>query len=891
MYYIIYAMQYPKHNDVDFGMVFTKIGRIQPQNGAKVEIEIRYFIDERKRADIYCNTYNTEKTIDIAKKVIAKYKDKPSSISQTINFIGNENIKQMSFLNGEQQKDKLTHYRKERIIRPMLLTHNTLPMYRFSASFETPIPEFSIASATMARIRLRYTIIISDEWQLDLTLVKQISDFSNPIKLKSAKTQMFFAIDTKTFAEKAPWNLADIIEFELEYIGDNFTLDSLAEANNIFDFIRDREVTKTDSTAYQNAIYQVAKLIRPQHAYRFQTKDGIKQLSNQVIELTKNTFLTDLVEHITDYYITDKIDGARAILYIVDNRCSVITKELTTFTLTGNKGTYILDCEEYEVDKENSDGSKVYYIFDVMMFNGHSQVNFPFETRLKLFEKAAALSDKLRVKPFVKLTAKFQAQISEFKKAQKNKPYETDGIILTPAAGKYVDMQVYKYKPLEKLSIDFVIKKCPDKLLGISPYIARKNQTLYLLFTGMRRDTFKQLKLSFIRNYEDIFPGVDTKHLPDYFPYQFQPSDHLFAYLYWDQNTELDGVVGEFVCEACLHSKDVTENLWTLHKIRTDRNVEVERGNYFGNNFRIAENIWMSYKDPLIIEEIDSSQLYFQQHDNILQKASRNFNSFVKGQIFEQFKNTEWAIDIASGKGQDLFRYTQHSFKNLVFLEIDNTALLELIRRKFELRNTNPMNVQVHQIDMTHDYNQNIKTLSNDLYLPSTGVDLIVCNFAFHYFLKNTKSLKNVISFINHYLKPGGRFVFTAYDAKKIVQLLNENDGDYKIIKGDDVKYGIKKEYKTTLLEPIGQQIGVLLPFSKNTYYLEYLVNIDFIASEFEKYGFTLEINQSFGEYLDVYKKQKERGYQEMDADDKKYSSLYHYYCFYKKKTGGSKRS
>jgi SAM-dependent methyltransferase len=889
-------MQYAKHKDVNFDTLFNKIGGIKPDEKSKLEIEVRYYIDERKKADIYCNTYNTDKTIAIAKKLIKKYADKPAVVSQTINFLHGIDVKQMSFLNGIQQKDKLIHYRKSRIIKPLLLAHNTLPMCRFTASFETTIPEFPASSSKSARIRLRYTIQVTDEWQLDITLVKNVTDFSNPAKLPSAKAQMLFTIDTATFAEKAPWNLTDIIEFELEYVGKRFTVNSLTEINNIFDFLDfaadEAPISSAQSDNYQQTIYQIAKFIRPAHANRFQHSDGLKQLSNQVIELDKNMFLKDVMPNITDYYITDKVDGARAILYISGNECKVVTKELNSFTLdSNNKNTYILDCEEYEEQKKG-ETQKVYYVFDVMIFEGKSQVNNPFHNRLKLFDSVMHLSSRLRTKPFVQLTDKFQAQIAKFKQEQMKKPYETDGIILTPTDGKYVDMQVYKYKPIDKLSVDFVIKRCPDKLLGITPYIAKPKQTLYLLFSGMRHDTFKQLNLSFIRNYEDIFPGIDARRPPNYFPYQFQPSDFTFAYLYWDKNEALDGEIGEFVCTACIHKKPINaeNNIWELHKIRSDRKVEMARGNYYGNNYKVAELTWMSYKDPLVIEELDTSDLYFQQHDNVLQKASRHFNSFVKVKIFEQFKNTEWTIDIASGKGQDVFRYATYAFKNLVFLEINNTALIELISRKFDLRRTNPMNVQIHQMDMTNDYKDNIQKLTDDINIPTTGVDLIICNFAFHYFLKDSKSLKNVLKFIDHYLKPGGRFIFTAFDAKDIIQLLNAHDGNWTIMQGKEIQYSIKKEYKTTLLEAVGQKIDVLLPFSNKEYYTEYLVNIDHIAGEFEKLGFILENNQSFGEYLDEYKDQNTTGFQSMTADDKKYSSLYHYYCFYKKKSGGSKR-
>ena len=892
--------------------LFDKVGSILPTKDSKLEIEVRYFIDERKKADVYSKTYPPDVVQEITKRLVQKYINSPASISQSINFIADDNIKQMTFINGEQQKDLLTHYRKKKIIKPVILLHNSLPAYRFTANFETPIEEFSVTKASIARIRLRYTIRVSDDWQLDITLVKNITDFSNPAKLKTAKSNMLFPIDTKTFVDKAPWAYADVIEFELEFIGKRFTLDSMIETNNIFDFLveADEQTITSDSAAniqisteqqqktYQSIIYEIAKLIKPKESHRFRQTEGLKQLSNQVIELDKNMFLKDVLPSIQNFYITDKIDGSRAVLYIYEGTCYVVTKELYSFPVE-TKDTYILDCEEYLKNSDTeSTSKKKYYIFDVMVYKGKSITEEPFESRLELFNEISTLHDSFDTKPFELLTKDFQAQLSKFKKRKVS--YTTDGIILTPKDGPYTTMQVYKYKPIEKLSVDFVIKKCPDKLLGISPYNNKPGKTLYLLFSGMRLDTYKQLDLKLIKHYEDIFPGIDTHRLPKYFPIQFQPSDFTFAYLYWDSQPNLDNEVGEFVCGPCITNLQYSagDDLWQLHKIRDDRKVELARGNYYGNYFEVAELTWMSYKDPLIIEDLDLTNLsnYFQQHDNILQKASRNYNSFVKAKIFEQFAKNEWVMDLASGKGQDLFRYSTYGFKNVVFLEIDPTALLELTKRKYDLRDSNPINVQIHQLDLNADYKSNIAELE-DINIPTTGVDLIICNFAFHYFLKDRKSLINIGKFIANYLKPGGRFIFTTFDARAIIRLLNENSGTWTVKSGDQIKYSIKKTdttqetYSTTVLEPIGQKIDVLLPFSNDKYYTEYLVNIDYIAEELQKLNFTLEVDQSFGEYLDAFKKQNPQGYAAMDANDKKYSSLYHYYCFYKKKVVGGKRS
>jgi SAM-dependent methyltransferase len=853
--------------------LFDKLPSIIVPPKSNLEVELRFIIDSRKPTGITTKTYTLEQTIEIAKRLISKFKDKPQTIEQTINFITRDDrIRQLVFVRGEQQKDKVTYYKKTKIIEPAYFMHNDLPAYRLNINYEAKIEEFQIKDA-LARIKLRYSITL-DDWRLDITLIKNIATFSNLSLLKEAKNKMLFDINLANFIDEAPWRSTDYIEFELEYVGDihNISIQSLAIANTLF---KDSSDDSTDSaldqdvSIYQSMLFKVATFIKPKQAQRFKHRDGIKQLSNQVVELDKNIYLRDVAKDITNYFITDKIDGYRSILYISPDGSYALSDKETKLDLE-TSSIYIFDTEFYE---------DFYYIFDVMVWQDETIVDKPFNERLKYFDQAKDMfKNTIKTKPFIKLTKDFRTQLRDFKKEKK--PYKIDGIVLTPSDGLYNTMNVFKYKPIELLSTDFLIRLCPSRLLGIKPYDNIPGKTLYILFSGIARNVYFKLNMRLINKYDDIFTGIDSKRLPQYFPIQFQPSTDLYAYLFWSDNADLDNKVGEFV---------YNENQWHLHRLREDRQVEVTRGNYFGNNYRVAELNWMSYQDPLVIEDIKDTS-YFQERDDNLQKGSRSFNSYVKTSIFKQFKNTNWVMDIASGKGQDLFRYASVGTRNLICLEIDNIALFELIYRKHDFGNMGGrdkggnMQILCHRLDMTDDFQENIEALK-PLSIPQQHINLIVCNFAFHYFLENRKSLVNVIKFINHYLSPGGRFVFTAFDGAAIIRLLNDNDGEWTVKVGDKIQYSIKKQYEINYLEPIGQTIDVFLPFSNLQYYKEYLVNIENVANEFSKFGFVLETDQSFSEYLEDYQKSSKGGFSSMSAADKKYVSLYHYYCFYKKQS------
>jgi len=603
--------------------------------------------------------------------------------------------------------------------------------------------------------------------------------------------------------------------------------------------------------SYQDIIYEISKYIKPEKSEKFKSEYGIKQLSNQVIELNKLIYYKELKEEILDYYITDKIDGKRAILYISNNESYEISDKLEKIDIRLD-GINIIDCEKYKNE---------YYIFDVMVYNNKNIVNEKFRERKKYFEKFKSIG--IKEKKFIKLEKNYKKQIKELKKEKKE--YEIDGIIFTPENGRYNDMRVYKYKSIDDLTIDFLIKK-------------NINNNNYILFCGISRRVLFKLRMRLIENYEKYF-NINTNNLPDYLPIQFEPSNFRKAYYYNNynennkdnnKNKNLDGEIGEF-------RYDIKEGEWKLKKIREDRKIEVERGNYFGNNYKIAENIWMSYSNILNIEDEEKEEnMYFEVDNNELQKASRNYNSYVKTEIFKNIQNTEWVMDLASGKGQDLFRYSEARVKNIIFLEIDKMALEELINRKHSFSNDskyrNSMKILIQNVDLLDDYNKNIRKVDN--VYNSNKIDLIMCNLAFHYFMKDKKSMENIIKLIDHYLNKNGRFIMMAFDGDKINKLLKEND-EWTIKVNNKIKYSIRKKYDGKKIEGVGQKIEVILPFSGEKYYEEYLINIEEIQKEFNKYNIKLLNNKSFLDYYNNYHK-------DLDDNDKKYVDLYHYYLFKK---------
>ena len=899
----------------------------QGSDSNNVEIEFRYNVDRRKWGIL-----SKADSIIFAQFLItnAMKAKKYCEVQQTINFLAGSNlIKRLMFTNGVQDKSKILHYTKIDICQS--INADAKPnepsfSYKIASVVERKVDEFPLTDCKQAKIKLRFSITETDTWRIDITLVKNV-DISQPEEIKTQRDIFIKKTNMSDFVTKSPWNDADHIEFEAEFIGKKITKEDFIVANNLLDTKLVESGIKLDYSVetvntnmdnvndYQKILAVVGQYILKSRSHKGQNI-SLKQIGNQPIELNRSIFFKDVLPTINQFYITDKVDGQRCIVF-VDKKVSILTDNVQQFE-TNAKGVYIFDGEYLKDDvseiKQVKQDQHTIYLFDVMMFAGKKVSDLPFRQRLAYFEKIAELFPFVKLKPFTLLTDKYAQQIISLKKEKRL--YETDGYVLTPANGTYENMSVYKYKPIDKLTIDFLIKKCPQKLIGIKPYVRKAGEYLYILFCGMNKATFYSLNVRPIRYYDEIFPTINYK-INDYFPMQFETSDCVYAHIYKSTLDNLDGEVGEFRLLKIGAGDPVIEitdgsaqylPTWELVRVREDRRLDVANGTYFGNNSRIAELIWYNYKYPIVIEALDPKDSkeagYFQAHDSEQHKASRNFNSFVKSEIFKTFQGTDWVLDLASGKGQDLARYRDNNVKNLVCVEIDPTAIVELISRKYDLvtrlkknydryskgakgdHNThnahelkyNPVykdtdaregsiKLFVEQLDLTNAYAKNIEKLD---HLPINKFDIIVCNFAFHYFLDKKATIKNVIKFIAYYLKPGGRFIFTSFDGQAINELLK--NGDWL-----NDSYGVKKCYKGNMLLAFGQKISARLPVSNGQFYDEYLVNIDYLKEEFAAVGMDLETNESFGSYLPKYK-----GAPLTDID-KQFVSLYYMYRFYKK--------
>ena len=842
------------------------------------ELEIRFNISSR----------------DTFKKLITSCNG-PATLEQTINLLSPSNditrIATISFLDGI--KHSTTYSSKRLLVRSDLTDTAPLP-YRITLSEERPLPPFNINLSKFARIKLRLSIRPSalPSWRFDFTLIKTVNDIKSTLKVD--KTSMLFpGITPSTFLRDAPWDYADTLEFEAEHLpspnNELTPLDITTTLNYISKLI---DPDYQNIFEYQSKIYQVATyLVDKSSLPAFKDTRGLRDLYNRVIELNKANYFTTVFPHIKDYYLLDKADGTRTIGILEGSTLSLLGTTLTTLPLaTPHPRVTIFDSEHV---------GDSYYVFDVIAFNGENISKTPTSNRIKQIAAIVAMvGPPLVAKNIISLTDNYRREITTMASDTPPHPYQTDGLIFTPKNSPYTSMKSWKWKPLDHMSIDFLVKLPPSSLLGVHPYIAPPNHTLLFLFCGISKQLFDKLRLTTVPGYKKIFPHQD---LYKNFPIQFAPSDDPFAYIYAhpDNSSTPLSAITDSICEFKRIDLSTDHPQWSIMRVRTDRKSDLARGNYFGNGFYVAEYTWLNYQNPLLLDDLTISSTefmdrgYFQTEKADTYKPVTAFNSFVKGKLLAPYAKSTWLVDLAAGRGQDMFRVSDAHIQNALFLDSDAQALSELVSRKHDFqRGVTRLNTRIFTklANLSQSYETTIASLAA-MNIPIGLVDVVMCNFAIHYLLATPDSARNFIALASALLRPGGHLFFTAFDGAKIFKLLRATPYGVWDARDDTVlKYSIRAAYKSDSFEPTGQPIDVLLPFSGGKYYTEYLVNFDYIADELSHNGFSVERVGNFSEYLSVFKSESSKNHTLLTANDIAFTSLYGYGVFKRNQTPNGTR-
>ena len=226
----------------------------------------------------------------------------------------------------------------------------------------------------------------------------------------------------------------------------------------------------------------------------------------------------------------------------------------------------------------------------------------------------------------------------------------------------------------------------------------------------------------------------------------------------------------------------------------------------------------------------------------------RKFHNYIKSSLIEfSSKNGGTTLlDIAVGRGGDLFKWQHNNFKVVVGFDPHQDSIDEAKRRLFtqlKSKKRYPF-TKFYTLDML-DYNiiHKLNNLESSIKgLETHTYDVVSCQFAFHYFVKH---LDHVLNFISHKLKTGGIFIGTATDGDIIHNLLedgNVRENLLNITKIDEEKYtfNITSNSTDTYFDVKGESC-------------EYFLFKDNFIKKAQSYNLQLLEIKSFNEWYELY--------------------------------------
>jgi hypothetical protein len=167
------------------------------------------------------------------------------------------------------------------------------------------------------------------------------------------------------------------------------------------------------------------------------------------------------------------------------------------------------------------------------------------------------------------------------------------------------------------------------------------------------------------------------------------------------------------------------------------------------------------------------------------------------------------------------------------------------------------------------------KGVSKSFGIARDGFDISSCQFALHYFFKDVRTLRGFITNLSECTKLNGYFIGTAYDGKKIYELLRRNNGlmQFKDEVAGNVTLSIQRGRYTdddnSFLDSndastLGKDISVLQE-SIGQAITEYLINFDYFNSVMQNFGFApidakeanifgLPYDKGIGTFEDLFK-------------------------------------
>ena len=250
----------------------------------------------------------------------------------------------------------------------------------------------------------------------------------------------------------------------------------------------------------------------------------------------------------------------------------------------------------------------------------------------------------------------------------------------------------------------------------------------------------------------------------------------------------------------------------------------------------------------------------------------RSFHNRVKSYLIQTYcKNTEWLLDIGSGRGGDIFKWDKVNIPNVIGIDVKQEYINEAINR---LEQNDLLQNRNYKFMLVSENESNLHKILNNKQF-----DSISCQFTLHYFLKSQDMFETLCKNISKCLKENGYFIATVLNGDKVHSLLELNG------KVENNSLLIESKYDDNVRNTYGNlihfyMVGTLY-FGEKTVSEEYLVYKDLVVETLKKYDLDLIRWEGFSSLYD-----EKRFFNKMLTDESKNTSfLYDYIVFQKKST------
>ena len=660
----------------------------------------------------------------------------------------------------------------------------------------------------------------------------------------------------------------------------------------------------------------------------------------------KNLVKPDLgvVSAIDNYTVTEKADGERCLMFVnADGGCYMIDSRLN-FKFTGVKLNNLVNTlidGEYITRDVTGQRISMFGAFDVYFYNTDEVRKLPLVGGGKGKDRVSIMNEiekrfasKFESEGGIRFFAKqflYEGNVFENSKKVLDQtsafPYKIDGLILTPAnvgVGGYSGAtgtfgtwdRVFKYKPPEENTIDFLVK------FGMLNASDNKVQQELELYVGYNPQQYTRIKPY------DYIKG-NTKQRKGYFEMRFEPAnvfDGSASSAFLDKSLRCAN--GDVISDKTIVEFAWIDNAWVPTRVRKDKtDLYRKQGlSRTANDIRSALSIWRSIQNPIIEdmmtgrqpvpqdnEEENDDAYYFRNidRDKMATKAMLDFhNLWIKNACLIQKYKGKTMLDIACGKAGDINKWVDAGYQLVIGIDNSRDNIENPIDGAYA-RTLKKQATSTKFLYLTLDGGERFEeSYFNEagsdgmfaniawgwekpaLYdkeqmkyyniVPRAGFDVVSCQFAIHYFFESTIKLQNFVKNVASNLRPGGYFIGTCLDSKRVLEELEKAGGsEVRGMKDSTVIWNIRKKGPKAIeiyMESIGKKIT------------EYLVDFDVLVEAFAKYdmhlavpitSFETEWNRVMNE--DASSPRLKERVSKMTDIEKMYSFMNVYFVFQKK--------